>query len=49
MKHSIYDNEIKIIKDASDALFSPQPGGMDAQSAYQQIHHMLEEVKGRCW
>ena len=50
MRHTIWDYEIKAIKDASDVLFSPQPDGKnDPRTAYQTIHHILEGVKDRCY
>jgi hypothetical protein len=49
-RHTIWDNEIKMIKDASDVLFSPQPDGKsDPRTAYQTIHSVLEDIKMRCY
>ena len=50
MRHGIWDYEIRAIKEASDILFSPQPDGKsDPRTAYQTIHHILEDVKLRCY
>ena len=46
--HIIFDNELKIIKEASDVLFCPQEGqSMDDRTAYQRIHYTLEDCKTR--
>ncbi len=50
IKHTIYDHEIKSIKEASDYLFCPQDDyKMDHRTAYQTIHHILEDINNRTW
>jgi len=43
----IFDNEIKAIHEAAEQLFTPEPGKGDDRSCFQQIHHILEDVKLR--
>jgi hypothetical protein len=50
MNHSIFDAEIDAIQAAANILFSPQPDGKsDPRTAFQQIHHILADVKRRDW
>lgn len=49
LKHTIYYHELKSMNEAVEALFSPQPGDMDARSAYQRLHHMIEMLETRSW
>jgi hypothetical protein len=48
-RHTIWDHEIKAIMVAANQLFSPQEGGGDDRSAFQTIHHILEDVKIRTY
>jgi hypothetical protein len=50
MNHTIFDAEIDGVMAAADILFSPQPDGKsDPRTAFQEIHHILENVKRRSW